>query len=169
MSGPAFWWPRSVGVGLPGVAVSRFSASTRLCVRVQVVSCSRPGRTGETRIGQPSGTAMTCTFPPWCWCFPDHHRSAPLRADGGHAVGADDRAVQVEVGVPGRRRALQRGGQVGCVVGEHGQPLVQVAVRGRGRYAVVPGELDQARTVDEPAPWQSPCLLRCWAHGKGSI
>jgi hypothetical protein len=29
------------------------------------VSCSRPGRTGEVQIGQPSGAAMTCTFPPW--------------------------------------------------------------------------------------------------------
>lgn len=46
--------------------------------RAQVMSCSRPGRTSETHSGQPSGAEMTCTLPPWCLCFPDHHRSAPL-------------------------------------------------------------------------------------------
>lgn len=69
--------------------------------------------------------------------------------DGGHPVGADDRAVQVEVGVPGRRSPLQCGGQVGRVVGEHRQPLVRVAVGGRQRDAVVPGELGQAGVVDQ--------------------
>jgi hypothetical protein len=38
-------------------------------VRAQVVSCPRPGRTGETQIGQPSGAEMTWTLPPWCLCF----------------------------------------------------------------------------------------------------
>src|SRR5947209_11001325 len=55
--------------------------------RSQVVSCSRPGRTGETQIGQPSGVAMTCTFPPWCLCFPDHQRSdrKSTRLNSSHA------------------------------------------------------------------------------------
>jgi hypothetical protein len=73
-----------------------------------------------------------------------------VRAGCGDAVGADDRAVQVEVGVSGGRRPLQRGGQVGSVVGEHGQPLVQVSVGGGHRDLVVPGELGKARAVDEP-------------------
>lgn len=38
-----------------------------------VVPCSRPARTPrKTQNGQPSGTEMTCTFPPGCSCFPDH-------------------------------------------------------------------------------------------------
>jgi len=77
------------------------------------------------------------------------------RAGGGHAVGADDRAVQVEVGVPGHRRTLRRGGLVGCVVSGHGQPLVRVAVRGRGLYAVVPGR------------WCASCRARCDALLQG--
>ncbi len=32
----------------------------------------------KTHSGQPSGGEMTCTFPPWCLCLPDHHKSAPL-------------------------------------------------------------------------------------------
>jgi hypothetical protein len=32
--------------------------------RSAVVSCSRPGRTGEVQIGQPSGTVTTYTLPP---------------------------------------------------------------------------------------------------------
>lgn len=74
----------------------------------------------------------------------------PVGSGGGDAVGADDGAVQVEVGVAGRGGSLQRGGEVRCVIGEHGQSLVRVAV-GRGqRYGVVAGELGHARAVDEP-------------------
>lgn len=87
--------------------------------------------------------------------FPGPPQVRTVGASGGHAIGADHRAVQVEVGVSGRRRAFQCGGQVGRVVGEHGQAaLVQVAVGGRGRDAVVPGELDEPGAVDEPAQHQ---------------
>lgn len=72
-------------------------------------------------------------------------------AGGGHAVGADHGAVEVEVGVPGSRRPLRRGGQIGCLVGQNGQPFVQVAVGRRHRDPVVPGELNQPGAVDEPA------------------
>lgn len=82
---------------------------------------------------------------------PDGPPQVGLVRAGGHAVGADDGAVQVEVGVPGRRSPLQRGGQVGGVVGQDGQSLVRIAVGGRHRNAVVPGELDQPGAVDEPA------------------
>jgi hypothetical protein len=58
------------------------------------------------------------------------------------------------VGVSGRRRAFQRGGQVGRMVGQDGQALVQVAVGGRRGDAVVPGELDEPGAVDEPAQHQ---------------
>lgn len=78
-------------VGMSSSAAMRLSASTSPWWRAQVVSCSRPGRTGETQIGQPSGVAMTCTFPPWCLCFPDHQRSAPL------GPGAATRSVRMTV------------------------------------------------------------------------
>lgn len=42
-------------------------------VGAQVVSGSRPGRTGQVRIGQPWGAVMTSTLAPW-WSLPDHHR-----------------------------------------------------------------------------------------------
>lgn len=93
---------------------------------------------------------MTCTFPPWCLCLPDHRRSEPFGAGSGHAVGADDGAVQVEVGVSGCCGPLQRGGQAGGVLREHGDPLVQVPVGGGQRYAVVAGELSQSGTIDMP-------------------
>jgi NAD(P)-dependent dehydrogenase (short-subunit alcohol dehydrogenase family) len=39
-------------------------ATTDRIIRSAVVSCSRPGRTSEVQIGQPSGTVMTRTLPP---------------------------------------------------------------------------------------------------------
>nr|WP_316743238.1 hypothetical protein [Streptomyces sp. MK7] len=42
---------------MPNSAAIRLRASIRPWWRAQVVSCSRPGRTGETQIGQPSGWA----------------------------------------------------------------------------------------------------------------
>lgn len=48
----------------------------------------------------------------------------------GDAVGADDGAVEGEVGVSGGNGTFQRGGQVRGVIGEHSQPLVEVAVGG---------------------------------------
>lgn len=104
------------------------------------------------------GAEMTWTLPPWCLCFPDHQRSAPLAPGGGDAVGTDDGAVQVETGMAGGRRPFQRGGQIRGVVGEHGQPLVQVAVRGGYRNPVVPGELGQSGPVDEPSQHQDTLL-----------
>jgi hypothetical protein len=86
-------------------AAMRLSASTSPWRRAQVVPCSRPGRTGETQIGQPSGVVMTCTFPPWCLCFP---------VRGGEAVGADDRTVEVQMRQPGCLRTLQRSREVRC-------------------------------------------------------
>ncbi|ODA69894.1 hypothetical protein APS67_005905 [Streptomyces sp. AVP053U2] len=82
----------------------------------------------------------------------------PVGTGGGDAVGADDSAVQVEVGVPGGRRPLQCGGQVRGVVGEHGQPLVEIAVGGRHRDPAVPGELGQPGSVDEPPQDEDPLL-----------
>jgi hypothetical protein len=79
-------------------------------------------------------------------------------AGGGDAVGTDDGALQVEMGVAGGRRPFQRGGQVRGVVGEHGQPLVQVGVCGGYRNPVVPGELGQPGPVDEPPQHQDTLL-----------
>lgn len=52
---------------------------------------------------------------------------------------------------PGRLRALQRGREVRCPGRQDGQPLVEVAVCGRGRNPVVAGELGKTGAVDEPA------------------
>jgi hypothetical protein len=101
---------------------------------------------------------MTWTLPPWCRCFPDHQRSALLEP------GLATRSVRMTV--PSRLRWVypaavarsQGGGQVRGVVGEHGQALVQIAVGGRCRDAVVPGQLDEPGPVDEP-PQHEDCLL----------
>lgn len=82
--------------------------------------------------------------------------SGPLQvcavgAGGGHTVGADDGAVEVQVRQPGRLRALQSGREVRCSGRQDGQPLVEVAVGGGGRHPVVAGELGEAGAVDEPA------------------
>lgn len=55
-----------------------------------VVSCSRPGRTPEVQIGQPSAAVITCTLPPWLACLPDHHRSTP-----GVGPGVETRSVSI--------------------------------------------------------------------------
>ena len=31
----------------------------------------------EMHNGHPSAAVTTCTFPPWWWCLPGHHRSTP--------------------------------------------------------------------------------------------
>lgn len=74
-----------------------------------------------------------------------------VRAGDGNAIGTDDGAVEVEVCKAGRGRALQCGGQVWGVVGEHGQPFVEVSVDRRDGDPVVAGELSQPCTVQEPA------------------
>lgn len=51
----------------------------------------------------------------------------------------------------GRGRALQCGGQVRGMVGEHGQPFVEVAVGRRDGDPVVADKLSQPGTVQEPA------------------
>ena len=82
-------------------------------------------------MGQPSGAAMTCTFPPWCLCLPDHHRSAPL------GPAAATRSVRITV--PSRLRWVDPAAaalssaveQIGRVVGQYGQPLMQTAIGGQ--------------------------------------
>src|SRR3954466_5251930 len=85
------------GVGLVGPFGQ--AGSTSACARRQVVSCSRPGRTGEVQIGQPSGVVRTWTLPPWAACLPDHHKSTracerPRRTVG---PGAEQRSVRISV------------------------------------------------------------------------
>ena len=63
-----------------------------MCSRRAVVSCSRPGRTGEVHNGQPSGAVMTWMFPPWLACLADHHRSTP-----GVGPGVRHRSVSITV------------------------------------------------------------------------
>ena len=57
-------WPRSARTAWLS-SVQAVSASSRLSwVRAQVVSCSRPGRTGEVHNGHPSGAVITWMFAP---------------------------------------------------------------------------------------------------------
>jgi len=117
-----------------------------------VVLAARPDR------GDPQRPAVRCRddlyVPSVVLVFPRPPQVRSVGAGGSHAVGADHGAVQVEVGVPRHRRTLQRGGQIGRVVSQHGKSLVQVAVGGGGRDAVVPGELGDPGAVDEPAQHQ---------------
>jgi hypothetical protein len=157
-------------VGLSSVEASRLRVSTRPWVRAQVVSCSRPGRTGETQIGQPSGAEMTWTLPPWCLCFPpEPPEVGAVGAGGSDAVGTEDGAVQVEMGMAGGHRPFHRSGQIRGVVGEYGQPLVQVAVRGGYRNPVA-GELGQPTPRDRVplrVPSRSRCSRKNWARVSG--
>lgn len=43
----------------------------------QVMSCSRPGCTPETQIGNPPGSERTWMLPPWRLCFPLHREDGP--------------------------------------------------------------------------------------------
>jgi hypothetical protein len=90
-----------------------------------------------------------------------------VRAGGGGAIGTDDGAVEVEACEAGRGRALPCGGQVRGVVGEHGQPFVEVAVGRRDGDPVVAGELSQPGTVQEPAQDQHALCER--PQGAGAL
>lgn len=130
------------------VSASRFGAAIRPWVRAQVVSCSRPGRRDPERPAVGCGDDLDVDAV--VLVLADHHRSA-LFGPGGDAIGTDDGAVEVEVCEAGRGRTLQGGGQVRWVVGEHGQPFVEVAVGRRDGDMVVAVELSQPGTVQEPA------------------
>src|SRR6266480_5890791 len=102
-----------------------------VCSRSAVVSCSRPGRTGEVHSGQPSGAVITWMFPPWLSCLPDHHKSTPGGGTWGAApVGLDQGPVDVDVVVAGHLRREQRRFQGRRLGGQHADTLVQVVVGG---------------------------------------
>lgn len=136
---------------MPRVAASRFRALTRPWAASAggVVLAARSDRRDPQWPAVRGGDDLR--VPAMVPVFPGPPQVGFVGVGGGHAVGADHHAVQVEVGVCGRRGPLQRGGQGRGVVGEYGQTLVQVAVGGRCRDAVVPGELDEPGTVDELA------------------
>lgn len=53
-------------------------ASIRPCSQAAPRSCRAPGSAGEAQINRPAGSATTCTFTPWRWCFPEESpRSRP--------------------------------------------------------------------------------------------
>jgi hypothetical protein len=74
------------------------------------------------------------------------------RGRTGHvtAIGADQRAVDVHVGVPGAG-GQQRAPQPGGLSGQSVDALVQVAVGRRAADPVVGGQLGQPGAVDKPA------------------
>jgi len=106
-----------------------------------VVSCSRPGRTGEVHGGQPSGggddlhvpaVVVVLSRPPWIhpWC----------RSRGAAPVNLDQGSVDIDVGVAGHLRCRQDRAQTRCVGGEHGDALVQVGESGcRPAAGTAPG------------------------------
>ena len=83
--------------------------------------------------------------------FPGPPQVGAVGAEGGDAVGADDRAVQVEMGETSSFRVLQHVLEVRRLGCEHLQSLVEAAVGGGEADAVVAGELGHAGAVDEPA------------------
>jgi hypothetical protein len=93
-------------------------------------------------------------FPPWCWCLPDHHGSAPWVGPGADPVGRDEGAVHDDVRVAGGLGGRQRTVQARLAGGQHRDALVTVVVGGRPADRVVPGQLAHPGVAQEPAQHQ---------------
>jgi hypothetical protein len=128
------------------------SAGSRSCAFLaQVVSCSRPGRTSETRQGKPSGYDRYLDVAAMVLVFAAPPQVGAVRAAHRDPVGVDGGAVEVEVGHAGGLRGRQRVVHARGERGEHGDGLVEVVVGGGGADRVVGGQLAHAGVVQEPA------------------
>src|SRR5215472_6367567 len=103
-------------------------------MRAAVRSCIEPGSTGETHSGNPPGASTALMLPPWACAFPEYHRSmtSPFTLRVGslhrsHAITVPSRITLRKALVPG---PLQRLAQLGRLVGEHLDDLIQVPVGG---------------------------------------
>jgi hypothetical protein len=116
------------------VSASRFRAAIRPWVRAQVVSCfaAGPDRRDPERPAVGCGNDLDVAAVVLVLARPP--QVGFVRARGGDAIGTDDGAVEVEVCKAGRGRALQCGGQVRAVVGEHSyQGLLAYLMPGQAR------------------------------------
>ena len=137
-------------------------------MRAAVMSCTGPGSTSETHSGSPSGAVTAWMLPPWAWALPEYHRSGDvaLDADGWllAPVAGDDLPVQDHMREPLVPGPFQRLGQPGGLRCQHVDDLIEVAVGGGPRNAVVTGQRIGGGAVAEPAQPSTACQKQASAR-----
>ena len=106
-------------------------------------SCTEPGSTSETHIGNPSGASTAWMLPPWAWALPEYHRSMTssllVAVFLSAPIGGDNLAVQDHMEKAFGVSPFERLAQARCLVRQHRDDLVQVPVGGGPRDVMVAG------------------------------